>query len=70
MKKYIICLVIAFSLIESAAACSMCRKLENAWESFTTSLEKKACENAQFHYKRITGKDGFCEHGGKHKANY
>jgi hypothetical protein len=67
MKKYFISLIIAFSLIQPAAACSVCQKVENAWDTFWTWLEKKACESAQFHYKRISGQNGVCEHGGKHQ---
>jgi hypothetical protein len=71
MKKAILICGLSMVIISTdAEACSMCTRVTSAWDSFTAWLEKKACESAQFHYKRISGKDGICEHGNKHKANY
>ena len=71
MKKTILIFGLSMVLISTdASACSICTKVTSAWDSFTAWLERKACENAQFHYKRMSGKDGICEHGNKHKATY
>jgi hypothetical protein len=67
MKKYSIILFIALILSLPVSACSVCQKVESAWDSFWTWIERKACEHSQFHYKRITGQTGICEHNGKHQ---
>ncbi len=71
MKKTILIFAVLMVVISTdASACSICNRVTSAWDSFTAWIERKACESAQFHYKRISGKDGICEHGNKHKANY